>query len=74
MTDTSTSRSNFWFVWRAPIVLAILTVFGLLAALLKTGAWHLAAWLALVLPIIVGLWFSFKRSNNGRQSNFASSK
>jgi ABC-type spermidine/putrescine transport system permease subunit II len=55
-------------------VLAILTVFGLLAALLKTGAWHLAAWLALVLPIIVGLWFSFKRSNNGRQPNSASSK
>ncbi|WP_112993092.1 hypothetical protein [Herminiimonas fonticola] len=62
MTNSSTPRSNFWFVWRAPIILAILTVFGLLAALLKTGAWHWAAWLALAVPIVAGLWFSFKRS------------
>ncbi|MDO9420448.1 MAG: hypothetical protein Q7T66_07290 [Herminiimonas sp.] len=63
MTNNSTTRSNFWFVWRAPIILAILTVFGLLAALLETGAWHWAAWLALAAPIVVGLWFSFKRSS-----------
>jgi len=63
MTHTSTPRSTLWFVWRAPIMLAILTVFGLLAALLKAGVWHWAAWLALAVPIVVGLWFSFKRSD-----------
>jgi D-alanyl-lipoteichoic acid acyltransferase DltB (MBOAT superfamily) len=63
MKNKRTTHSNFWFVWRAPIILAILTVFGLLAALLKTGTWHWAAWLALAVPIVVGLWFSFKRSS-----------
>jgi hypothetical protein len=47
MANKSTPSGNFWFVWRAPTILAILTLFGLLTALLKTGAWHWAAWLAL---------------------------
>ncbi|ALM83800.1 hypothetical protein [Bordetella sp. N] len=42
---------NFWFVWRVPILLGLLTVFGLLAALLGTGAWHWASWLAMTLPL-----------------------
>lgn len=46
------TRGNFWFVWRIPAILAALTVFGLLAALLGTGAWHWASWLALAVPLI----------------------
>lgn len=64
MKTVSTSHSNFWFVWRAPIILAILTLFGLLAALLKTGAWHWAAWAALATPVAVGIWYGFKRSKH----------
>ncbi|MFC7297498.1 hypothetical protein [Herminiimonas aquatilis] len=62
MTNSSIQRSTFWFVWRTPTLLAILTLFGLLAALLKTGVWHWAAWVALAIPVVAGLWFSFKRS------------
>jgi hypothetical protein len=63
MANKSTLSGNFWFVWRAPTILAILTLFGLLTALLKTGAWHWAAWLALAAPIAVGLWFSLRPSS-----------
>ena len=46
-------RTRFWFVWRAPIVLAVLTIFGLLAALLGTGVWHWLSWLALAtVPVV----------------------
>lgn len=55
-------RSNFWFVWRAPLILAVLTLFGLLIALVKTGIWHWAAWGALAAPIVAGLWYSLVRS------------
>jgi len=55
-------RARFWFVWRAPIVLAVLTSFGLLAALLGTGAWHWLSWLALGTVPVVSAQFAFKRA------------
>lgn len=55
------TKSSFWFVWKIPALLALLTLFGLLAALLGTGAWHWAAWLALAVPVFTGLWFSFRK-------------
>ncbi|HEY0295075.1 MAG TPA: hypothetical protein VGC69_07050 [Bordetella sp.] len=54
------TRSS-WNIWRIPLALAALMVFGLLAALLGTGAWHWAAWLALALPLMVGLWHACRR-------------
>ncbi|MDQ2150030.1 hypothetical protein RBI22_15015 [Alcaligenaceae bacterium C4P045] len=46
-------RSRFWFVWGAPIVLGVLSVLGLLSALLGTGVWHWGSWLMLAIPIVV---------------------
>ncbi|WP_321942157.1 hypothetical protein [Paraburkholderia tropica] len=54
----SSQPGTFRFVWDIPILLAALTVFGLLAALLGTGFWHGLAWLALAIPILVGVRFS----------------
>lgn len=53
------SRRHFWFVWSVPIALGILSVFGLLAALLGTGLWHWASWTALtiLLVVIVKYWW-----------------
>jgi hypothetical protein len=48
-----TAPHNFWFVWRAPTLLVVFTVFGLLAALLGTGPWHWASWLAMAIPLAV---------------------
>ncbi|AOB30689.1 hypothetical protein AKI39_08265 [Bordetella sp. H567] len=52
---------KFWFVWRAPLALLMLTVFGLLAALLGTEAWHWASWAALAIPIAVILFHTLRR-------------
>lgn len=57
---TAHTRSHFWFIWRVPLLLALLTLFGLLVALLKTGIWHWVAWIALAAPVVIGLWYSYK--------------
>jgi hypothetical protein len=43
-------------IFGAPILLAALTVFGLLAALLGEGWWHALAWLALSIPLVSIVW------------------
>jgi hypothetical protein len=52
---------KFWFVWRAPLILLLLTVFGLLAALLGTEIWHWASWAAMAAPIAVILFYTLRR-------------
>lgn len=44
---------GFLFVWGMPILLGALSIFGLLAALLGTGAWHWASWTALSILLLV---------------------
>ena len=53
-------RKAVWHVWRMPLALAALTVFGLLAALLGTGVWHLLAWLAMATPVAAVLWHGLR--------------
>jgi hypothetical protein len=46
--------SSFLAVWRWPIGLALLTLFGLLSALLgQHGIWHGLSWAALAIPLAV---------------------
>lgn len=41
-------------IWRWPVVLAVLTVFGLLSALLgQGGVWWVLSWIALAIPLLV---------------------
>ncbi len=48
----SERKRSFWFVWGWPLALAVLTLFGLLAALLgQEGAWLWLSWSALGVPV-----------------------
>jgi hypothetical protein len=40
-------------VWGAPLLLALITIFGLLAALLGTGIWYILSWIALIIPLAI---------------------
>jgi hypothetical protein len=44
-----------WQTFRVPLLLAVLTMFGLLAALLAEGVWQVLSWLALATPIALAL-------------------
>ena len=43
-------------VWGIPLILAAITLFGLLAALLGTGIWYILSWIALIIPIVIVVW------------------
>lgn len=43
-------------VWGIPLILAAITLFGLLAALLGTGIWYILSWIALIVPIVIVVW------------------
>lgn len=48
--------------WHWPIVLGVLTLAGLLVALVGEGMpWWPAAWAALAAPLAVGTWHSLKK-------------
>jgi hypothetical protein len=53
MTRRGSSHS-FSRIWRWPVVLAGLTLFGLLSALLgQSGVWWGLSWIALTIPLVV---------------------
>ncbi|WP_430390150.1 hypothetical protein [Dyella sp. 20L07] len=53
------NASYFRKVWSIPILLAVLSLIGLLSALLGEHlVWKALAWAALTVPIVVGLWYA----------------
>jgi hypothetical protein len=54
-------------VWAVPALLGILTVAGLLVALVADGAWDLVSVAALAVPVATGLWCALRpaRSPHG---------
>ena len=55
-------------VWGAPLILALITIFGLLSALLGTGIWYILSWIALIIPLAIIVrkvwWKSTIKSKN----------
>jgi len=48
-------------VWRWPIVIGLLSVFGLIAALVADGLGDVVSWIALGVPVAVSAWFGLRR-------------
>ena len=53
-------RSLWWSVFRVPLLLAAVTAFGLISALLGDGVWNALSWTALAVPLGVITWFAEK--------------
>jgi len=45
-------KQNFKKIWRIPVLLSALILFGLLAALLGTGFWYWLSWAAMLAPLL----------------------
>jgi len=58
----SALRTLFGPIWRWPLVLAVLSLVGLVAALLADGPWDTLSWVALAVPVAVSAWHSWRRS------------
>jgi len=51
---TRAARHSLSRIWRWPCALALLTLFGLLSALLgQEGIWSALSWIALAIPLFV---------------------
>jgi hypothetical protein len=49
--------SHLWRIFRGPLLVMVLTIFGLLSALVGDGWWDVLSWLALGLPLgVLALW------------------
>jgi len=46
---------SLWAVFRWPAMLAVVSAGGLLAALVGDGAWDAMSWVALAVPVVIGL-------------------
>jgi hypothetical protein len=45
--------SDFAKIWNKPILLFVVTIMGLLLAIMGTGVWHILSWVALAIPVYV---------------------
>ena len=45
-------------IFAIPLVLGVLSIFGLTAALLGEGPWHVASWVALAVPLVLTGWYA----------------
>ncbi|MFD2934238.1 hypothetical protein [Spirosoma flavum] len=48
---------NFWHVWLMPLLLAILSLLGLISALVGDNFLDLFSWITLTIPLAVMAWF-----------------
>ncbi|MEZ2295820.1 hypothetical protein [Variovorax sp. RCC_210] len=56
-------HQGFWRMWGWPIVLGLLTIFGLVSALFSDGGLgDILAWITLGIPVIVCAWFGWRKS------------
>ena len=54
-------KRPFLRLWGAPIALAVLTIVGLISALVGDGAWDMASAVALGIPVLTGAWYALRR-------------
>jgi hypothetical protein len=68
-------RAGRWFgVFGGPIIIGVLSLAGLLSALLLGDAGRVFSWIAVGCPIAVSAWFLFRaRRSAGRQQTGRSS-
>jgi hypothetical protein len=53
-------------MWGAPIALAILTLIGLISALVGDGVWDHVSAVALGVPVVLCVWYGLRRrTKNG---------
>ena len=53
-------------IWGAPLLLAVLTTVGLVSALLGDGIWDAVSAVTLGIPVLVGAWYSLRRTAPNR--------
>ncbi|CAN5641174.1 hypothetical protein BH09BAC4_BH09BAC4_52250 [soil metagenome] len=62
-------KNSFWHVWTIPMLLAFVSLFGLISALVGDDFLDALSWITLAIPPAVVTWFvviAFKKSGKRR--------
>jgi hypothetical protein len=46
------NQQSYWKIFQTPILLAIISIVGLLSALLGDGVWDILSWFSLFMPVL----------------------
>jgi hypothetical protein len=52
---------SFWQIFAAPVLIGVLSVVGLVAALVGDGWWDGVSWLTLAIPVLLYFFFVLRR-------------
>ncbi|MBN8888337.1 MAG: hypothetical protein J0I77_21680 [Rudaea sp.] len=62
MSSVQRGGNSLGRIFRVPLVLALVTAFGLLSALLGDDIWDVLSWLTMVVPLaVIGYYWMRKR-------------
>lgn len=53
---------SLWQVFRWPLLIGVASAIGLVSALVADGVWDALSWALLALPLVVGVWYTVRRS------------
>ncbi|ATP55841.1 hypothetical protein CPT03_04850 [Pedobacter ginsengisoli] len=54
-------RNNvFLKVWGMPILLSVVTIIGLISAIMGLGVWHFISWMALSIPVYIMIRYGLR--------------
>ncbi|HVL01326.1 MAG TPA: hypothetical protein VM553_16025 [Dongiaceae bacterium] len=60
-------RRTLWQIFRVPLVLGLLSLLGLISALVGDGGYDVLSWVTLGTPLAVGGWYWLRRqARSGR--------
>lgn len=63
---------TFFHIWTIPLILAVISGMGLLAALNGDRLWDALSWLSLGIPLIVGAYYLITNLRRKRETNVGS--
>jgi hypothetical protein len=66
MTASQPHRRTFLEIFAAPLAVALISLVGLLAALIGDGWWDGLSWVALAVPALLYLYFVWRRGDGRR--------
>lgn len=59
-------RKSLWQIFRAPTWLGVLSLIGLIAALVGDGWYDTLSWLGLGIPVALTIWYGWWSPRRGR--------